>query len=30
MFNVNFVDFCHDSAKHASILALAAPNVDFV
>ena len=27
MFNVNFVDFCHDSANHASKLALAAPKV---
>ena len=23
----NFVDFCHDSAKYASIMALAAPKV---
>ena len=27
MLNVNFVDFCHDSANHASMLALAAPKV---
>ncbi len=26
-FNVYFVDFCHDSANHASMLALAAPKV---
>ena len=25
--NVNFVDFCHDSAKQASLMALAAPKV---
>ena len=24
---INFVDFCHDSAKHASMMALAAPKV---
>ena len=24
----NYVDFCHDSANYASILALAAPKVD--
>ena len=27
MFKVNFVDFCHDSAKQASLMALAAPKV---
>ena len=26
-FIINFVDFCHDSANHASMLALAAPKV---
>ena len=26
-FKVYFVDFCHDSANHASMLALAAPKV---
>ena len=24
----NFIDFCHDSAKYASIMALAAPKVE--
>jgi hypothetical protein len=27
IFNVNFVDYCHDSAKQASLMALAAPRV---
>ena len=27
LVNVNFVDFCHDSAKQASLMALAAPKV---
>ena len=26
-FSINFVDFCHDSAKQASLMALAAPKV---
>ena len=26
-FNLNFVDFCHDSAKQASLMALAAPKL---
>jgi hypothetical protein len=26
-FSFNFVDFCHDSAIHASMIALAAPKV---
>ena len=26
-FRFNFVDFCHDSAKQASLMALAAPKV---
>ena len=26
-FLINFVDFCHDSAKRASTMALAAPKV---
>jgi hypothetical protein len=29
IFNFNFVDFCHDSAKQASLMALAAPKVQF-
>ncbi|MBR5037409.1 MAG: ATPase [Prevotella sp.] len=29
IFNFDYVDFCHDSAKHASTMALAAPKIQF-
>jgi hypothetical protein len=29
IFNFSFADFCHDSAKQASLMALAAPKVQF-